>query len=72
MYPRNFYRQTAADAVAASNFPSDVMSGWVCDNFLLECVMGVSAFCTMTFENTGKKNAKFMSYREEFSVSHTH
>jgi hypothetical protein len=48
------------------------MSGWVCDSFLLECVMGFSAFCPMTFENTGKKNREIVSYREEFSVSHTH
>lgn len=55
-------RPTAAAAVAASNFPSDVISGWVCDIFLLECVMGVSAFCPMTFENTGKKNTEIISY----------
>jgi hypothetical protein len=58
--------------VAASDIPNDVMSGWVCDNFLLECAMGVSAFCPTTFENAVKKNAEFMSYREELSVTHTH
>jgi hypothetical protein len=54
--------------VAASNFPSDLMSGWICDSFRHTHVMQISAFCPMIFESIGKKNAEIVGYHEEFAV----